>query len=133
MPVLDLYKKRKHHTVKLSDGIEYKIPTEYTVEEVERLLELRAQGDKIKKIEVEEGTPEAEANVVKFWSNVFNQIEIVFQSLQPEIDNKYLLKHVTHKEALEIVGFFDEYRVLTAQKLEDQLVEQAEGKKKLKK
>lgn len=135
MPILDLYKKRRFTLVKLADGIEYKIPNEYTVEEVERLLELKKKEEEIKNISVEEGTPEAEANVKLFWENVFAQIEIIFQSFQPELELAYLLKHVTHNEALEIIGFFTEYRALTIKQLEDQLPKEkeAELKKKLRK
>jgi hypothetical protein len=131
MKSLDLYKKRRHTEVKLGDGVSYKIPNEFTVEEVERLLELKEQEDEIKAISVQEGTPEAEANLRRFWSNVFAQLEIIFQSLQPEIEVAYLMKNITHNEALEIIGFFNEYRALTAKKLEAQLP-LADSKKKLK-
>lgn len=133
MPILDLYKKRRYTTVKLADGVEYKIPNEYTVEEVERLLELKKKEDEIKALSVEEGTPEAEANIAQFWNNVFAQIEIIFQSFQPELDLAYLLKHITHNEALEIIGFFSEYRELTAKKFEDQSSNETDSKKKLEK
>lgn len=130
MPTLDLYKKRKHLTVTLANGKSYLIPQEYTVEEVERLLELKAQEANIKNTSVEEGTSQADENITRFWDNVFNQLEVIFQSLQPEIDIAYIKKNVTHKEALEIIGFFNEYRSLTAQN-EDQL-EEVDVKKKLK-
>lgn len=131
MQTLDLYKKRRFTTVKLSDGIEYKIPNEYTVEEVERLLELKEREIEIKNTSVEEGTPEAEAHVTEFWNNIFAQLEIVFQSFQPDITLAYLFKNITHNEALEIIGFFNEYRAITAKKLESQLKEVG-SKKKLK-
>jgi hypothetical protein len=112
MPKLDLYKKRNHYTIKLNDGVEYKIPNEYTVEEVERLLELKTLENVIKATEVSDDKEEQENQLKVFWSNIFDQLEIIFQSYQPEINKEYLKKHVTHKEALEIVGFFQEYRAL---------------------
>lgn len=132
MPNLDLYKKRKHLTVTLANGKSYLLPKEYTVEEVERLLEYRVQEAKIKNASVEEDASEVDVqkNIDEFWNNAFYQLEVIFQSLQPDIDIEYLKKNVTHKEALEIIGFFDEYRTLTAQK-EDQL-EEVDVKKKLK-
>jgi hypothetical protein len=133
MQSLDLYKKRRYTSVKLSDGIEYKIPNEYTVEEVERLLELKAKEEEIKAISVEEGTPEAEANLVLFWNNIFAQLEIIFQSFQPELNESYLRKHLTHNEALEIIGFFQEYRALTIKKITAEQPEEADSKKKLRK
>ena len=40
MPTLDLYKSRKFNVVTFAKGDSLKIPTEYTVEQVERLIEL---------------------------------------------------------------------------------------------
>lgn len=112
MVTLDLYKKRRFNTIKLSDGIEYKIPNEYSVEEVERLLELKIKQEELSSVEAGETKEEQQENVNVFYSNIFDQIEVIFQQYQPEIDKSYLQKHVTHKEALEIVGFFQEYRAL---------------------
>jgi len=130
MQSLDLYKKRRHNIVKLGDGVSYKIPSEFTVEEVERLLELKEKEEQIKSVKVSEGTPEADANIVLFWNNVFAQLEIIFSALNDEVDEAYLRSHVTHNEALEIIGFFNEYRELTARKLTQA---QPDSKKKLKK
>jgi len=131
MQSLDLYKKRRHNIVKLADGVSYKIPSEYTVEEVERLLELKEKEEQIKSIKVTEGSTEADANLVLFWNNVFAQLEIIFGSLNDGVDEAYLRKHVTHNEALEIIGFFNEYRELTARKYTQ--AKQPDSKKKLKK
>lgn len=130
MKSLDLYKKRRHNIVKLGDGVSYNIPTEFTVEEVERLLELKQKEEEIKSIKVSEGTPEAEANLVLFWNNVFAQLEIIFGALNDGANEAYLRTHITHNEALEIIGFFNEYRELTARKLTQA---QPGSKKKLKK
>lgn len=106
MRALNLYKSRKCSTVKLNDGKTYKLPNEYTVEEVERLLELRAEQEALETQEV----TEEEAQLNKFWVVVFDQIEIIFQHYQPEVTSTDLKKLLTHNEALEILGFFDKYR-----------------------
>lgn len=129
MPTLDLYKKRRHFAVKFHSGKEYKIPNEYTVEEVERLLELTEEGDRIKAKKVTEGTPEAEASLVLFWDNIFAQLEIIFSSLNPEVDVAQIKAEVTHNEALEIIGFFNEYRALASTEKQS---EKTDVKKKLK-
>jgi hypothetical protein len=116
--------------VKFASGKEYKIPNEYTVEEVERLLELKQQEDEIKAKSVKAGTPEAEASLVQFWNNIFAQLEIIFSSLQPGVDVATIKAEVTHNEALEIIGFFNEYRALASDRNQS---EQTEVKKKLKK
>lgn len=130
MPKLDLFKKRRFSTVRLNDGVEYKIPNEYTVEEVERLLELKAKEKDIKALTAGLTEAEQKQQLEIFWSNIFAQLEIVFQSYQPEINVAYLQKHVTHNEALEIVGFFQEYRALAVGNIDE--TANADSKKKLK-
>lgn len=130
MPKLDLFKKRRFSTVRLNDGKEYKIPNEYTIEEVERLLELKAKEKDIKSLTAGLTEAEQKEQLDIFWSNIFAQLEIVFQSYQPEIDVAYLQKHVTHNEALEIVGFFQEYRALAVGNIDE--TANADSKKKLK-
>jgi hypothetical protein len=111
MPTLDLYKNRNYSVIKLGDGKEYKVPTEYTVEEIERLLELRVAQQKKQKEEVDEEMKEAQ--LYNFWKIIFEQIEIIFQRFQPELKAEDLKKIITQNEALEILGFFQEYRNLS--------------------
>lgn len=113
MPTLDLYKNRRFNIVK-AGGIDYKIPSEYTVEEAERLLELKAQYDSIRKDKLEDGKEPQQLE--NFWINVFDQLEITFQRYQPEMTAETLRGIMTGKEALELLGFFDEYRALSNQK-----------------
>lgn len=130
MPTLNLYKSRQHLTVTLANGKTYKIPKEYTVEEVERLLELKREEKKLSNTPVSDDADESDEKLELFWNNIFNQLEVIFQSLEPDIDIAHLKKNVTHKEALEIVGFFNEYRT-TAQNT-DQSSQMVDTKKKLK-
>ena len=102
------FKPRKYSIIKLRDKVEYKIPSEYTVEEVERLMELQVEYRKLEQQEVQESIKELQ--VKNFYENIFNQVEIIFQCFQPEVTIDYLKKIITHNEALEIVGFFREYR-----------------------
>lgn len=127
MTMLDLFKRRRYTEVKLDDGIVYKIPNEYTVEEVERLLELKVKEEELSNTPKADDPKEQEKQLDIFWNNIFAQLEIIFQAYQPEITAQYLKKYVTHNEALEVVGFFQKYRALALDK-EDQ-----DSKKKLKK
>lgn len=127
MSFLNLYKDRHFNVIKLNDGIEYKIPSEYTVEEAERLLELRSEFEVLEKTPTPEDNSERKQKLDKFWEIVFAQTEIIFQHYNPDINVKYLKKHLTHNEALEIVDFFQKYR-----KLRFNSDEQSESKKKLK-
>jgi len=133
MPTLDLYKPRRHSEIKLADGVKYKIPKEYTVEEVERLLELKKEEENLKGAEVADSEEGKAKQLDLFWKNVFAQLEIVFQAFHPEVDEAYLKKHVTHNEALEIVGFFQKYRTLAIEQIAlDRTKEKSDVKKKLK-
>lgn len=125
MQTLDLYKTRKHTIIKLDDGKDYKIPNEFLVEEVERLLELKSIQEKLESETVDE--EKEKIQVETFWNNIFAQLEIIFQHFQPEVTEKYLKKHVTHNQALEMLGFFQKYRLLAMQ--EDQ-TEESDAKKK---
>jgi len=98
--------------VKLTDPktkkeLEYKLPNEYTVEEVERLLELQVLRDKV---ESEEVSDRGEEQLQNFWRIVFDQLEILFQHFHPEMTREILKSLVTHEEALEILGFYQKYR-----------------------
>lgn len=115
MPNLDIYKGRKFNTVAFGDKV-FKIPTEYTVEEVERLLELDTKRKSVQNEVVEN----QEEQLKTFWELVFNQLEIIFQHYQPEMIVDDLRVIVSHNEALGILGFFDEYR--------NKLKEQSESK-----
>lgn len=125
MPTLDLYKPRRFSVVKLNDGKEYKIPTEYLVEEAERILEYRARQEAL---ENEEVTDEVK-QVGQFQEIVFAQIEIIFQHYQPDVTAEYLKKHLTFNEALEILGFFDKYRPNALKEIKAE--QEEESKKKL--
>jgi len=112
MPLLDLYKSRPHNTVKLIDpktkkAIELKLPNEYTVEEVERLLELQGLREKIESQSV---VGQGEKQLQDFWQIVFDQLEILFQHFQPEMSREEIKRLVTHDEALRILGFYQKYR-----------------------
>lgn len=129
MAELNFYSERKYSTIKLADKKDYKIPNEYTVEEVERLLELRAEQEAI---EGEELNAE-KAQIDSFWTIVFSQLGIMFRHYQPEITEKYLKKVITHNEALEILGFFRKYRHLALTELEEETTtKKVESKKKVK-
>lgn len=128
MQILDLYKDRRYSIVKLGDGKDYKLPAEYYVDETERLLEAKIKQEEIETTEVE--NEKDKIHIDAFWNNIFYQLEIAFQHYQPEVDAEYLKKHVTHNEALEIVGFFQKYRELAIKKIFDQ-DEDPDAKKKL--
>lgn len=132
-PHLDLYKERRYRTVKLSDKKEYRLPNEYSVEEVERVLELQAE---IKALEdkVVVGAANAEnADAKRHTELVFAQLEVMFQHYQPDLDAEYLRKVMTHREALEIIGFIRKYRHIALRELrEEEAAEKADSKKKSK-
>jgi len=127
---LDLFAQRKHSTVKLGDNKEYKLPAEYSVEEVERILELREEAEALEKQQVEgDGKTQRELHT----SLIFAQLEVMFRHYQPDMTSDYLRKVITHNEALEIIGFFRRYRHLALKDFKNEAAaEQADAKKKVK-
>lgn len=113
MPTLDLFKARKSHTIKLGAN-EYRVPEEYTVQEVERLLELDAKREALQQEKQASTQKGKEEQLMRFWEMVFDQLEILFQHYQPDLNAHTLKGLISHNEALEILGFFDKYRPLKA-------------------
>lgn len=128
-PHLDLFKQRKYSTVTLGDGAEYKLPNEYTVEEVERILELQ---EEIEALENQQVEGDGKAQRERHNALIFAQLEIMFQHHQPDMDASQLQKVITHNEALEIIGFFRKYRHLALKEMREETAEQAGSKKKAK-
>ncbi len=130
MQALDLYKSRKHSVITLADGKEYKIPNEYSVEEVERILELRVEQEAIEKEEV----VDKDGQLPRFWKVVFDQITVLFQHHHPDVTTEYLKSVITQNEALEMLGFFQKYRHIALREYKAEQTNQspeAEVKKKL--
>lgn len=130
MQTLDLYKGRKHTVVKIGDS-EFKIPNEYTVEEVERLFELREQQEALEEQQASETEAGREKQHQRFMQLIFDQLEIIFQHHQPDMTAEWLKKHVTQNEALEIIGFFDKYRRSAFKQLREEEAGSGDAKKKL--
>lgn len=120
MQTLDVFKKRRFNVIHVGKGKEVrdlKVPLEYTVEEVERLLELHTKRDAIEETYVSKTDQKAQEEVLQnFWGIVFDQLEIIFQHYQPEITAAELRGLVSHKEALDILGFYEKYRYLANEK-----------------
>lgn len=134
MHALDLYKSRKHSEVKLADGKTYKIPNEFTVEEVERVLELQVEREALEKKEAAEGEVSSDnPDFKRYMDLVFAQIEILYQHYQPEVTAEYLKSAMTQNEALEALGFFQKYRHIAVRDyLANKNDQSAEPKKKVK-
>lgn len=130
MQTLDLFKSRRFHIVKIGDGNEYKIPNEFTVEQVERLLELKAEQERLDAIPTADDKEEEKKQLDSFYNNIFAQMEIMFQAFHPEVTIEYLKKYVSYNDALEVVGFFQKYRALAMDSI--QAEEELGAKKKLK-
>lgn len=136
MQALAPYKSRKHSVITLADGKEYKIPNEYTVEEVERLLELRVEIEALESRDAEDATLNRDNVHFKAYLDlVFAQLTIIFQHYQPEVTTEYLKSVVTQNEALEMLGFFQKYRHIALREItadkEQAQSQETEVKKKL--
>lgn len=87
---------------------EFKIPKELTVKEVEEILELQS---KLEQLSQEEVT-DKEKQIIVFWDNVFSLLLILFRHYQKQITEDFLRTHLSSKDALDIIGFFEENRYL---------------------
>lgn len=108
MPHLDLFAERKHSTVKAGDQT-WKIPNEYTVEEFERLLELREEFEALEKEKIDANDTESE-KVKRLISLAFMQLHVILAHFQPDITVDDLRKTITQNELFKLIGFFDKYR-----------------------
>lgn len=108
MPHLDLFAERKHSTVKIGEK-EWKIPNEYTVEEFERLLELREEIEALSKERIDADDTESE-KIKRLVALAFTQLHVILSHYQPDTTIEYLRKTLTQSEVFKVIGFFDKYR-----------------------
>jgi hypothetical protein len=109
MAKLDLYSGREPHVVELEvsgEKKEFKLPTDYTEEEIERILELE------KKLE-------ESSDVTARRSIVFSQIQILLNRYQPDFTLEQVKKILTWSDALRIINFISEHTFAVATKTEE--------------
>lgn len=118
---------RGFHTldITMADGKlkQFKIPSELTVGEIERLLETQAKMEKLADEQVTDG---GSAQLRLYWGYIFNQLEIIFKHYNPEITVEYLRDNILPTDAMRILGFFSENRFIEKES------EDSFAKKKLK-
>lgn len=115
MQTLNLYKERSYNQVKLFDKLEnklmtFKIPNEFTVEEVERLLEAELMRTELEKTEVAKDKIGRDIQLTNFHKVTFEQLEMLFQHFHPEMTGERLRMSISYKDALEILDFYQKYR-----------------------
>jgi len=114
METLDLYKDRRPYTVilEVKGGKKtFKIPTELTVEESERLLEAEIRISALSKEEVEAGK-EAERQLDVYFALLKEYILILLQHYQPKLEMDDLNKMLSRAEIVKIFEFFKKQRFL---------------------
>lgn len=94
----------------------FKIPSELTVSEVERLLESQS---KIEKLHSEQVVDNGTAQLRLYWEHIYAQLEIIFKHYQPEIDADYLKLNLLPSDAIRILAFFAENRYIDKPNSED--------------
>lgn len=113
MSTLNLYKERQTHTVILEvDGEpkEFKIPKAYTVEEVERLLEIQVDLDLAANQTVEEN--KADKQVEHFFDLLFSQLLVLFSRYHSELTVQDLKKYLSREEAQRIILFHTQEQLM---------------------
>jgi hypothetical protein len=114
MDTLDLYKDRTPYNVVLEvkgGKKTFKIPTELTVEETERLLEAELKISAIVKQEVEDKKDEKE-KVDQYFSFLLEYILLLLQHYQKNLTMTDLRKMISRAEAIRIFEFFKKQRFL---------------------
>lgn len=99
MAKLDLFSGREPHIIELAvngEKKQFKIPTDYTEEDVERLLELEAQLSKA-------------TDFQQRTSLIFGHVQVLFRRYQPEMTVDELKKILGVTEAVKIINFFAEH------------------------
>lgn len=131
MATLDLYSKRQPHIVKLEsytnkgESMDYKIPTEYTLEETELLLQHQINVDKISKRTAKVG--EEADDLLDFFEAVLVQMQVLFQRYHPDMTLENLKSILTKEEAIAMWAFFIKERLDIADGANDA----KKGKKKV--
>lgn len=101
-----------------------KIPKEFKVADIERVLELQAEAEDIVREKVSgDGSDQSRL----FWDKVFIILEVLFRTYQPEVTQAELRRWFTYDQALQIAGFFENNRFLKTKE-----EEMSSQKKKLK-
>lgn len=128
MSKLDIYAPRPYHVLEIAmeKGIKktFKIPSELTIGEVERLLETQS---KLDKLQDEQATDGGTAQLRLYWGYIYAQLEIIFRHYQPEVDADYLRENLLPKDAIAILNFFAENRYIDKEENSD---DKSEVKKK---
>lgn len=119
---------RAYHTldIKLANGTErtFKIPSELTVGELERILEAES---KIEKLSAEQVTDSGSAQLREYWGHIFAQLEVIFRHYQPEIDAEFLRDNLLPADSMRILAFFIQNRYIANPEAE----QGSDAKKKL--
>ena len=132
METLDLYKDRRPYNVVVDikgKKTTFKIPTELTVEESERLLEAEIRANALAKEEAGE-KEEAEMKLEHYFNNLLEYILILIGHYQPAITMEELKKTLTQSEIIKIFDFFRKQRFIHIMGL-DQSEDDTGPKKKL--
>ena len=110
MASLDLFSKRQPHSVTLESHTEsgkpheYLIPTEYTLEETELLLQQQANVDLIAKRKAKKG--KEDEDLLQFFEAILVQLLILFKRYQPEMVIDDLKRILTKEEGMAMWAFF---------------------------
>lgn len=107
----------------------FKIPTELTVEESERLLEAEIRANALAKEEAGE-KDEAEKKLEHYFNNLLEYILILIGHYQPEMTMEEMKKALTQAEIIKIFDFFRKQRFIHVMGL-DQSDDEPDSKKKL--
>ena len=123
MATLDLYSKRQPHIVKLEsytskgESMDYKIPTEYTLEETELLLQHQINVDKISQRKAKAG--KETDDLLDFFEAVLVQMQVLFQRYHPDMTLENLKSILTKEEAIAMWAFFVRERLDIADGVND--------------
>lgn len=108
------YQDRGYNTVtiglaKIGGDRTFKIPVELKVVEIERLLELQTQLDKL---HAEQVVNDGSAQLRMYWGYIYLQLEIIFKHYQEDVDVDYLKDNLMPTDAIRILNFFAENRFI---------------------
>lgn len=113
MPILTLTNDRGYHEIEVFEDDKFvrklRIPKEFKVAEIERVLDLQTEAEQIAKERVDgDGSEQSRL----FWDKIFIILEVLFKVYQPEITQVELRKWFSYDQALKITGFFENNRFL---------------------
>ena len=122
MATLNLYQREQPHIVILgvkqrrhwllrflgakTEGLQFKIPKEYTIQEIESVLQIEVEKEKLLGTQVDIKSEKFVELEGEYWDLYYKQLALLFNRHHPNVTIEFLRENVSHEQAMEIYEMF---------------------------